>query len=77
MKLSPADQTEDRFRAILGACTTVVKELGSVRNRHSDAHAAGRKNYRLAARHASLAVNLARSMALFLIETSEARTESG
>lgn len=76
LKLSPADQTEDRFRAILGACTTVVKELGSVRNRHSDAHAPGRKSYRLAPRHASLAVNLAGSMALFLIETQEARGEA-
>ncbi len=74
LKLSPADQTEDRFRAILGGCTTIVKELGSVRNRHSDAHAPGRKTYRLASRHASLAVNLAGSMALFLIETHEART---
>lgn len=77
LKLSPADQTEERFRAILGACTTVVKELGSVRNRHSDAHAPGRKAYRPAPRHASLAVNLAGSMALFLIETHEARSEPG
>jgi hypothetical protein len=75
LKLSPADQTEDRFRAILGGCTTIVKEIGSVRNRHSDAHAPGRKTYRLAHRHASLAVNLAGSMALFLIDTHEARTE--
>lgn len=73
LNLSPAEQTEDRFRAILGACATIVKELGSVRNRHSDAHAAGRTQYRLAARHASLAVNLAGSMALFLIEAHEAR----
>lgn len=73
LRLSPADQTEDRFRAILGACTTVVKEIGSVRNRHSDAHAPGRKSYRVAPRHAALAVNLAGSMALFLIETHEAR----
>jgi hypothetical protein len=75
LKLSPADQTEDRFRAILGACTTVVKELGSVRNRHSDAHGSGRRSYRVAGRHAALAVNLAGSMALFLIETQEARQE--
>jgi hypothetical protein len=73
LHLSPAEQTEARFRAILGACTTIVKEIGSVRNRHSDAHGAGRTQYRLAARHASLAVNLAGSMALFLIETHEAR----
>jgi hypothetical protein len=75
LKLSPAEQTEDRFRAILGACATVVKELGSVRNRHSDAHGAGRRKYRVASRHAALAVNLAGSMALFLIETHEARSE--
>jgi hypothetical protein len=73
LRLSPAEQTEDRFRAILGACTTVVKELGSVRNRHSDAHGSGRRSYRVAGRHAALAVNLAGSMALFLIETHEAR----
>ena len=75
LKLSPAEQTEDRFRAILGACTTIVKELGSVRNRHSDAHGAGRKRYRVAGRHAALAVNLAGAMALFLIETYEARQD--
>lgn len=73
LQLSPSDQTEDRFRAILGACTTVVKELGSVRNKHSDAHGSGRTTYRAAPRHAALAVNLAGSMALFLIETHEAR----
>lgn len=75
LHLSPAEQTEDRFRAILGACTTIVKELGSVRNRHSDAHGTGRTRYRLDPRHASLVVNLAGSMALFLIETNEARAE--
>lgn len=73
LQLSPAEQTEERFRAILGACTTIVKELGSVRNRHSDAHGEGRKRYRVEGRHAALAVNLAGAMALFLIETHEAR----
>ena len=75
LKLSPAEQTETRFRAILGSCATIVKELGSVRNRHSDAHGSGRKSYRVASRHAALAVNLAGSMALFLIETHEANAE--
>lgn len=77
LKLSPADQTEERFRAILGGCTTIVKELGSVRNRHSDAHASGRRSYRPAPRHAALAVNLAGSMALFLIETHHALEQRG
>jgi hypothetical protein len=73
LKLAPSDQTEDQFKAILGGCTTVVNGLGSIRNRASDAHGQGRKSYRPASRHAALAVNLAGSMALFLMETYEAR----
>lgn len=73
LNLSPSDHTETQFKAILGACTTVVKELGSLRKRISDSHGPGRKTYRPAERHAALAVNLAGSMALFLMETHEAR----
>ena len=73
LKLAPSDHTEVQIKAILGACTTVVKELGSLRNRVSDSHGSGRQRYRLAERHAALAVNLAGSMALFLMETHEAR----
>jgi len=73
LHLAPSDHTEAQFRAILGACTTIVKELGSLRNRISDAHATGRTVYRPADRHAALAVNLAGSMALFLMETHEIR----
>jgi hypothetical protein len=73
LSLAPSDHTEEQFKAILGACTTVVKELGSLRNRISDSHGPGRTTYRPAERHAALAVNLAGSMAQFLIETHEAR----
>jgi hypothetical protein len=73
LTLAPSDHTEEQFRAILGACATIVKELGSLRNRISDSHAPGRKVYRPAERHAALAVNLTGSMALFLMETHEAR----
>ena len=72
LKLAPSDHTEDQFKAILGACATVVRELGSLRNRISDSHSPGRKLYRPAERHAALAVNLAGSMSLFLMETHEA-----
>lgn len=73
LKLAPSDHTEEQFKAILGGCTTVVNGLGSIRNRASDAHGQGRKSYRPAERHAALAVNLAGSMALFLMETHKAR----
>jgi abortive infection Abi-like protein len=69
----PAITRRSSFKAILGGCTTVVNGLGSIRNRASDAHGQGRKSYRPAERHAALAVNLAGSMALFLMETHKAR----
>lgn len=77
LSLSPSNYTEEQFRRILGGCTSVVEGLGSVRNREGDSHGKGRKSYRPAARHAALAVNLAGSMALFLMQTHEAAlTES-
>ncbi|MGH2901830.1 MAG: abortive infection family protein, partial [Solirubrobacteraceae bacterium] len=73
LDLAPASQTEDQFRAILGACSTVVQGLGSSRNKVGDAHGQGRSGYRAAPRHAALAVNLAGAMAMFLVKTAEAR----
>jgi hypothetical protein len=72
LNLSAGEHTEQAFKQILGGCNSVVVGLGSLRNKAGDAHGAGRKRYKPAARHATLAVNLAGSMALFLIETHEA-----
>lgn len=73
MKLSPSQHTEDTFKRILGGCQSVVENLGGLRNKISDAHGGGRMKIRPTERHAALAVNLAGSMAMFLIETWEAR----
>jgi hypothetical protein len=72
LNLSAGAHTEEMFKQILGGCNSVVVGLGSLRNKAGDAHGSGRKSYRPAPRHATLAVNLAGSMALFLIETYEA-----
>lgn len=72
LNLSAGAHAEEMFKQILGGCNSVVVGLGSLRNKAGDAHGAGRKLYRPAPRHATLAVNLAGSMALFLIETHEA-----
>lgn len=72
LALAPGAYAEGSFKQILGGCNSVVVGLGSLRNRAGDAHGAGRKSYRPAARHATLAVNLAGAMSLFLIETHEA-----
>jgi len=73
LNLSPSQHTEDVFRQILGSCSSIVNGLGTLRNRLGDAHGQGKKNIRPAARHAELAVNLAGSVALFLVETWESR----
>ncbi|WP_407652495.1 abortive infection family protein [Cohaesibacter marisflavi] len=49
--------------------------IGSLRNRGGDAHAGRRSRVAYQARHAALTVNLAGSMALFLIETWQAQSE--
>lgn len=73
LRLAPSQHTEEQFKRILGGCQSVVEGLGSVRNRDSDSHGHGRLAVRPAPRHAALAVNLAGSMASFLIETWSAR----
>lgn len=69
LNLAPSQHTQEVFKRILGGCHTVVDNLGELRNKIGDAHAQGRKPIRPAPRHAALAVNLAGSMAMFLIET--------
>ena len=76
LSLSPSQYTEDVFKQILGGCSSIVNGLGTLRNRLGDAHGQGKKTVRPAARHAELAVNLAGSVALFLIETWESRNSN-
>ena len=73
LSLSPSQHTEQIFRQILGGCQSVVEGLGALRNRHGDAHGKGKQGVRPAPRHAELAVNLAGTMATFLIATWSAR----
>lgn len=78
LKLAPDDHSEQVFKQILGSCQSVVESLGALRNKLGDADGGGRKRAKPAARHAELAVNLAGSMATFLVATWEARlTASG
>ena len=80
LNLSPSQHSGEFFKRILGGCSSVVEGLGSLRNKMGDAHGQGRSKeplrepVRPAPRHAHLAVNLAGSMAVFLIETSESRS---
>ncbi|MCK8464134.1 abortive infection family protein [Aliiroseovarius sp. S1339] len=77
LNLAPSQHQEEVFKTILGSCQSVVQSIGSLRNKGGDAHAGGRSRVPFKSRHAALTVNLAGSMALFLIETWQARVEEG
>jgi len=74
LNLSPSQHTEQIFKQILGGCKSVVEGLGALRNKLSDAHGKGKKAPKPSPRHAELAVNLAGSMATFIVSTWEARS---
>lgn len=74
LNLAPSQHSENAFKRILGGCSSVVEGLATLRNRLGDAHGQGRLPAKPLPRHATLAVNLAGSMALFLVQTHEARS---
>ena len=75
LRLAPSQHTEQIFKRVLGSCQTVVEGLGTLRNKLSDSHGKSKQAVKPAARHAELAVNLAGTMATFLVATWEARKE--
>lgn len=72
LNLSPDQHTEKVFKQILGGCSGIVNGLGTLRNKHGDAHGSGPRSIKPKPRHAELSVNLAGTMAIFLIQTYEA-----
>ncbi len=71
LNLSPSQHTERLFKQILGGCHSIIEGLGSLRNKLSDAHASSKVAVRPLPRHAELAVNLAGTMATFILATWE------
>lgn len=68
LNLAPDQHAQAAVKSILGGVTSVVEGLGTLRNKLSDAH--GRASpVRAQARHATLAVNMAGTVATFLVET--------
>lgn len=76
LNIAPSQHTEHVFKQILGGCTAVVEGLGALRNRLSDSHGRGKVGVKPAPRHAELAVNLAGALAVYLLATWEARSET-
>jgi hypothetical protein len=73
LHLSPGQHTPEVFKQVLGGCTSVVNGLGAMRNALGDAHGKGKGAPKPLPLHAALAVNLAGTMATFLLETAELR----
>lgn len=73
LSLAPSQHTEEIFKQILGGCFSVVNGLAGLRNRLSDAHGRSKHTAKPGRRHAELAVNLAGSVATFLVGTWAAR----
>jgi hypothetical protein len=76
LNLAPNQHTEDIIKQILGGATAVVEGLGALRNKLGDAHGKGKFYAKPETRHAELAVNLAGTIATFLISTWEIRAKS-
>lgn len=71
LSLSPDQHTEQIFKQILSGCFSVVDGIGALRNAHGDAHGKRQSRRKPDKRHSDLAINLAGSMAIFLLETLE------
>ena len=76
LNLAPHQHQEKLFKTILGNCQSIVNSLGALRNKIGDAHGSGRRPVKPQPRHAELAVNLAGTMAAFLIATLKERSGS-
>ena len=75
LNLVPEQHQDEMFKRILGNCQAVVLGLATIRNNVGDAHGSGRRPVRPKMRHAELVVNLAGTMAAFLVATWIERTD--
>ena len=73
LNLAPSQHTEEAFKKILGGAHSVVDGLANLRNRIGDAHGQGKRPVKPLPRHAELAVNMAGTVASFLLATFEAK----
>jgi hypothetical protein len=65
---------DDDIKRVLGAMSTLVDGIGSLRTHAGSAHGHGRATYKLQGRHATLAVNASYTLATFVIQTWNQRS---
>ncbi len=71
--LDPSQLADDDLKRILSGLTSIVDGLGALRTHVGSAHGRGRRPYRPSPRHARLAVHAAHTLAIFVLETWDAR----
>lgn len=71
--LDPANLGDRDLQTIITGLFSVVDGIGALRTHASSAHSEGRRGYKLEPRHARLAINAAHSVAMFILETWDAR----
>ena len=69
LHLTSEQHEEVLFKKVLGGCSAVVSGIGELRNQMGDAHGHGKRRFRASPRHAELAVNMAGTMCLFIVQT--------
>ena len=69
LKLAAEKNQDETIRSIFGSVANIIKGIGTLRNQSGDAHASDPGVIRADSRHAKLAVNLAGTVATFLVES--------
>lgn len=74
--LDPKSVDESDLRQVLRGLSSITHGLGSFRTHVGSAHGRGRAGYQLRSRHARLVVNASHTLAMFILETWDARKVS-
>jgi hypothetical protein len=74
--LSPAQLADDDLKQILSGLFSIAGGVAALRTHEGSAHGHANKNYKIEPCHARLAVHAAHTMAVFLLETWEARKKA-
>ena len=75
--LDPSQMADDDIKRILSGLTSVIDGIGALRTHTGSAHGRGRRPYKLLSRHARITLNSAHTVAVFLIETWDAKKNAG
>ena len=74
--LDPRAIEDGDLKQILSGLSSITHGLGAFRTHVGSAHGRGRAAYRVSQRHARLVVNASHTLAMFIIETWDARRQA-